>query len=118
MGEDSSRYERSIYHPPYRKYPQAGKTGDVGDVGQDLTIAFILKIVSSIWLLYLAIVLSKLNTSIVDAANGNVAVTLDSANTANIKAGRYLFDVKQVDSANGVTRLFEGIVTVNPQVTK
>lgn len=63
-------------------------------------------------------VTSNLVVSIVDAANGNVALTLDSANTANIKAGRYLFDVKQIDSANGVTRLFEGIVTVNPQVTK
>jgi hypothetical protein len=47
-----------------------------------------------------------------------VFFTLNAATTANIKAGRYLFDVKQVDNVNTTTRLIEGIITVNPQVTK
>lgn len=67
---------------------------------------------------YSSNVSANLVVSIFDASNGNVTLSLDAANTANIKAGRYLFDVKQIDSSNGVTRLFEGIVTVNPQVTK
>jgi len=67
---------------------------------------------------YSSNITSNLTVAIINAANGNVSLSLDSANTANIRAGRYLFDVKQVDSANGVTRLFEGIVTVNPQVTQ
>lgn len=67
---------------------------------------------------YSSNVTSNLTVTIINAANGNVSLSLDSANTANIRAGRYLFDVKQVDAANGVTRLFEGIITVNPQVTQ
>jgi hypothetical protein len=55
---------------------------------------------------------------IIDAANGSVNLSLTAATTANIKAGRYLFDVKQTDDSNVKTRLMEGIVTVNPQVTK
>ena len=51
------------------------------------------------------------------AANGQVRLFLDAANTANIKAGRYLYDLKR--TANNVTtRILEGIVTVTPQVTK
>ena len=51
------------------------------------------------------------------AANGQVRLFIDAANTANIKAGRYLYDLKM--TANNVTtRILEGIVTVTPQVTK
>jgi len=42
-----------------------------------------------------------------------------SANTtANVVAGRYVYDVELVDSGNVATRLIEGIVTVTPQVTR
>ena len=45
-------------------------------------------------------------------------MTLDAANTNNIKAGRYLFDVETVDLSNTVTRILEGIITVTPSITK
>lgn len=61
---------------------------------------------------------ANLTVSVVNAANGNVRFSLNSAVTANIKAGRYLFDIKQKDTSNTTTRVFEGIITVNPQVTK
>ena len=61
---------------------------------------------------------ANLSVTILNAANGNVIFTLNAATTANIKAGRYLFDVKQLDNVNTTTRLIEGIITVNPQVTK
>lgn len=52
------------------------------------------------------------------AINGSVVLTMNAATTANIRAGRYLFDIKQRNTANNsVERLAEGIVTVNPQVT-
>ena len=38
--------------------------------------------------------------------------------TANVVAGRYVYDVELVDGGGVVTRLLEGIVTVTPQVTK
>lgn len=61
---------------------------------------------------------ANLTMTIVDAANGNVKVSLSAANTANIKAGRYLYDIKMTDTSNIVTRLVEGIITITPQVTR
>ena len=61
---------------------------------------------------------ANLTLNIVNAANGNVNIFLSSATTANIKAGRYVYDVKMTDTTNTVTRIVEGIITVTPQVTK
>jgi hypothetical protein len=62
----------------------------------------------------------NLTAEIPDAANGKISLKLLASQTANIKAGRYLFDVKAVspDATPITTRLVEGIVTVNPQVTQ
>lgn len=51
------------------------------------------------------------------AANGAIVLTMNAATTADIKPGRYLFDIKQTDVYNTVERLAEGIVTINPQIT-
>ena len=67
---------------------------------------------------YSANATANLVVTTTDAANGNVTLTMNAATTSNIKAGRYLFDVKQKDTANLTTRIVEGIITVLPQVTK
>lgn len=67
---------------------------------------------------YSANATANLTISVVDADNGNVNITLDAATTSNIKAGRYLYDVKMIDTSNVVTRIVEGIITITPQVTK
>lgn len=67
---------------------------------------------------YSSRVTANLVVTITNAANGNLALSLAAANTSNIKAGRYLFDVKQIDTSNVTSRVVEGIITVNPQVTK
>jgi hypothetical protein len=54
--------------------------------------------------------------SITNAANGEVTLSLAAANTANIRPGRYLFDVKSVNTSNVTSRILEGIITVTPQV--
>lgn len=51
-------------------------------------------------------------------ANGTVTLGMTANATANVVAGRYVYDVELVDSANVATRLIEGIVTVTPQVTR
>jgi hypothetical protein len=61
---------------------------------------------------------ANLSISVSNTALGNVILTMNSATTANIKAGRYLYDVRMVDTSNVVTRVIEGIITVYPQVTK
>lgn len=50
--------------------------------------------------------------------SGVILLTLDAPTTANIAAGRYVYDVVIKDTANTVTRVLEGIVNVIPQVTK
>ena len=62
---------------------------------------------------------ANINIIITDGANGNITLTLDAANTANIRSGRYLYDIKMTDTGGNTTiRIIEGIMTVTPQVTK
>ena len=56
--------------------------------------------------------------NISDAANGEITLSLTSAQTANLKPGRYVYDLNMRDNANTITRLVEGIATVMPGVTK
>ena len=48
---------------------------------------------------------------------GVITLSLTAAQTGNIKAGRYVYDVESA-SASETIRVVEGIVTVTPQVTK
>jgi hypothetical protein len=43
---------------------------------------------------------------------------MSAGTTANVKAGRYLFDVKMVDVAQITSRVVEGIITITPRVTQ
>ena len=66
---------------------------------------------------YSANVTANLAVTIIDSSNGNTIISLDAANTANIFPGRYVYDVKMVDTTNTTTRILEGIVTITPQVS-
>jgi hypothetical protein len=59
-----------------------------------------------------------ITTTIGTPASGNVTLALTNAQTANLKPGRHVYDVEIVSSANVVERVFEGIVTVYPEVTR
>lgn len=59
-----------------------------------------------------------LNAVVSNALDGEITLALPSEQTANIKAGRYLYDVEIVQSGNVVTRVVEGIVTVMPEITR
>jgi hypothetical protein len=52
-----------------------------------------------------------------DAANGNISMSLDSANSSNIPDGNYVFDLKANTPANKKIRIAEGTIIVTPQVT-
>lgn len=67
---------------------------------------------------YSSSVTANLSIAIANAVGGNVVCSMNSAISSNVKAGRYLFDIKSIDAANSTSRLVEGIITVNPQVTK
>lgn len=49
---------------------------------------------------------------------GTVTLAMSANNTANIEAGRYLYDVELTDTNGNVSRVFEGIVTVNANITR
>lgn len=51
-------------------------------------------------------------------AAGSVDLSLTPAQTADLVSGRYLYDVELTSSGGIVTRVVEGIVTVNPQITR
>ena len=50
-------------------------------------------------------------------SGGQVTLKLSRAQTSNMEAGRYVYDVELTDSIDIRTRLVEGILTVTPQVT-
>jgi hypothetical protein len=58
-------------------------------------------------------------TAISNPTGGEVIISLSNAKTANLKYGRYVYDVELVNTGSGnVERILEGIVTVYPEVTK
>ena len=54
----------------------------------------------------------------ITAQTGEVTLSMAAANTANIAHGRYVYDCFITSNNNVVSRVVEGIVTINPQVTK
>lgn len=50
--------------------------------------------------------------------NSTVILALTAAQSANVQAGRYVYDIEIVNSSNNVTRVIEGMITVKPEVTR
>lgn len=67
---------------------------------------------------YSANISANIVCTVTNASNGEITMTMTPANTANIKPGRYVFDVKTTTSTNIVSRVLEGMIIVTPQVTK
>jgi hypothetical protein len=67
---------------------------------------------------YSANVTAQFTTTINSPNTGVILLSLSAPVTANIAAGRYVYDVAIKDTANTVTRVLEGVVNVIHQVTK
>jgi hypothetical protein len=51
--------------------------------------------------------------------SGQVRISLTPTQTADMKAGRYVFDIEvYTENDNDVIRVIEGQVTINPRVTR
>lgn len=62
---------------------------------------------------------SNLICAVEDAGAGKISMSMDAANTANLKIGNYLFDVKTINTHSGETsRLIEGVIFVTPAITR
>jgi hypothetical protein len=57
-------------------------------------------------------------TTTINVDAGEITLSLTANQTGNIVAGRYVYDVELTDADNKINRIVEGIVTVNPQVTR
>lgn len=55
--------------------------------------------------------------AITSANTGDFTIGLDANTTSNMEYGRYVYDVNATDVSNTVTRIVEGILTINPGVT-
>lgn len=60
----------------------------------------------------------EFTVTLTQPANGQITMSMTAANTANLTPGRYVYDVELEDPSGDVTRIFEGIVTVLPNVTR
>lgn len=57
--------------------------------------------------------------SVTNPSAGEISITLTAAQTANVKAGRYVYDLELVNAnSTTVERVVEGVVTVYPEVTR
>jgi hypothetical protein len=57
-------------------------------------------------------------TSIMNAAAGKISLTLLGVDSSLIKPGRYLYDVEIINQDGRKSRVIEGIVTINPEITR
>lgn len=66
-----------------------------------------------------AVELSTDNSRIsLGAETGTIILALSASETASIEAGRYVYDLKLVNSAGIVTRLLSGLVIITPESTR
>jgi hypothetical protein len=56
--------------------------------------------------------------TVTNASAGEITLSVPANVTANLRPGRYVFDVKSVDSANVTSRILQGIISVTPQVAR
>ena len=56
-------------------------------------------------------------TASVNSSAGIITLSMTAIQTANLTAGRYVYDVEISDNST-VSRVIEGIVTVTPNVTR
>jgi len=58
-----------------------------------------------------------ITTTISDSANGVIDISLTKAQTTNLTAGKYVFDLVTTNPSGITQRILEGIVVVSPGVT-
>lgn len=58
------------------------------------------------------------NVFVSNISTGEITMIMDSANTANLSPGRYVYDLTITSPTNVKSRVVEGIVNVLPGVTR
>lgn len=55
---------------------------------------------------------------VTNAPAGKIAISLSGVVSSTIKSGRYLYDIELISTAGTKTRVVEGILTINPEITR
>lgn len=62
---------------------------------------------------------TTIDCSFANAVGGVLAIQLSANTTGSMPAGRYVYDVELTETtSNTISRVVEGILTINPQVTR
>ena len=61
---------------------------------------------------------ANITCTITDAPNGEITMSMTAANTALLKAGRYLYDLEVVDTNGNTSRILEGVINITPEITR
>lgn len=61
---------------------------------------------------------AQFECTVTNAANGEILIEMTSANTSNLKAGSYFYDVRLSGVGNTHSRLIEGVLFVTPGITR
>lgn len=61
---------------------------------------------------------ANFNMLILDAVNGKIGMGLNNTTTQSLSEIRYVYDIEITSPDNKVYRIMEGILTVNPCVTR
>ena len=56
--------------------------------------------------------------TVTDPSTGEITIYMPAANTAALKPGSYFYDVRIIDQANVTSRLIEGVIFVQPGITR
>ena len=57
-------------------------------------------------------------TTAVNTTSSVVTISLTANETSNVVFGRYLYDLEITSNTGIITRSYEGLVTVTPEITK
>jgi len=60
----------------------------------------------------------QFNAAITNGNQGKFTLSLAGSVSSNIRPGRYLYDVEIVNGTPTKSRVLEGIITINPEITK
>lgn len=61
---------------------------------------------------------NNFTATITDNAAGEITLTMTASETANLKPGRYVYDLLITDDSGTKSRIIEGIVSVTPGTTQ
>ena len=91
---------------------------NINDASGDPINLFGYTAISQIRKSYTSLTAVNFTVSYDNANSGSISLSLSSNASANMAAGRYVYDILLTDPELVITRVSEGIVTITPRVSR